>query len=155
MGVGDVVLAGKREEDRAMAKSQDELPLFGPEWCAKALEVANDTPDIVAGSADPTGFQAVWALECTDRIDVASWVEFRAGRVYRWESGPVTVEGYRTVARAPVAVWRSAAQGEENGTDLLLGHHIKVKDPRNRIASNYRAFDALLASWIDIPTLWP
>lgn len=139
----------------AGARVGEELAFFDAPWCAQALEVANTTPAVRAGLADAATFDVAFAFECTDHVEICSWVEFRAGTVHGWYPGPAAATGYLAVARASAGVWRSAAEGEAYGTDLLLGHKIKIRDPRNRIAANYQAFEALLASWVDVPTAWP
>lgn len=131
------------------------LPFFGEAWCNLAREVANTTPDLRRGFVDPAAFTLVLAFACTDQPALTSWAEFRGGLVQDWRPGHKVPGGYVVSLRAGVNTWREAAEGTTRATDLLIGRQIKIRDPKNRIAANYNAFDTLLASWEEISTEWP
>lgn len=131
-----------------------DLKFFSEEWCAAALVIANSYEDLPKGLADPDSFTLSLAFECNDSPGTSSWARFEAGKVTAWHSGLEVPTGACATVRAAVDTWRAAAEGEEYGTDLLLGHKIKLKDTKNKVTYNYAAFEALLASWGRIPTDW-
>jgi hypothetical protein len=130
-----------------------ELGLFSDSWCRAAVDAAADSTDLRGGMADPDTFDIVLAFTCTDR-DARSWVRFHAGQITEWRPGPPPEETRVAHLSAAAKIWCSAADHDELATNLLLSRRIKLRDTRNAVVSNYRALDALLASWGDIPTDW-
>jgi|GEM_PF-2066176 len=123
-------------------------------WCIEAMTAANETTEFIDGLADPASFDLVVGFACSDLPEVASWARFEGGRITAWEAGPARPGPDTATMQAPLAVWRSAAEGEELATALLLAGRIKLRDTRNRVTYNYGAFDQLLASWGNIATDW-
>lgn len=131
----------------------DDLSLFSADWCAAAAAAAAASVDLRPGMADPETFDLVLAFSCTD-APAASWVRFRSGYVEEWRPGaPSAQQGFAHL-QAPVATWCAAADRDDDATNLLLRRKIKLRDSHNAVVSNYRALDALLASWGDLDTEW-
>jgi hypothetical protein len=130
------------------------LPFFSDAWCAEALTAANACDEFQQGLVEPDSFNATITFVCTDRDDLASRVEFTAGQATRWTSGTSNDDSGAWL-RAPLQVWCAAGEGEAELSRLLVGRGVKLRDTRRKaIASNYRALDALVASWALIPTNW-
>jgi hypothetical protein len=128
--------------------------MFSTEWCAEAMRVANETSAFLDGLVDPASFTLMVGFACTDVPDLASWAEFDRGAVTAWNPGVLEAGPGKATMAAPLEIWRSAAEGEESATGLLLGGKIKLRDTRNRVTYNYAAFDELLACWAHVPTDW-
>lgn len=60
-----------------------------------------------------------------------------------------------TALQAPLDVWRRCAEGEDEISRLLITRKVKLRDTRQKsVACNYRAVDALVRAWAQVPTDW-
>ena len=133
------------------------LRFFSDQWCAEALQVVNADPAVRGGLVDAARFDTPLLFACTDRPGVGSRLAFSAGEVTEWTSGTDwgTVDRTAATFSAPLAIWRTVAEGERSATLLVMERKLTLKDTKHQaMAANYRAVDALFLSWSEIATDW-
>ncbi len=129
-------------------------PFCSAAWCHEALLAAGEAGDVRDGMVDSGAFDLALTFACTD-FAVASTVTFAGGDVRGWAPGPAAPGIRPAILRATLDTWRAAAEGERDATALLLAGKIRLKDTRKlAVAANYRALDALVASWVHVDTDW-
>lgn len=133
-----------------------ELKFFSEEWVEEALKAERAAGDnINAGFKDPDNFNHVLALECSDRPELVSHIEYVGGHSASWSTKPFDESRVWTRFVATVETWRAAAEGKSPGSNLIMGGKIKLtKGPMKGAVENANAFNRFVRSWGEVPTDW-
>lgn len=133
-----------------------DVKFFSEQWCEKALAAEKEANEqIYKGFKDPVSFTHVMSVECSDKPGLLTQIEYVQGRAVSWRatSWPEDQVWVRFVA--DLATWRSAAEGDEQGSTLIMAGKIKIaKGLMKDLVENADAFNNWVLSWGDVPTDW-
>ena len=129
---------------------------FSEEWCQLALEAEEKSSrQIYSGFKDPATFTHIMSVECKDRSGLLTQIEYVAGKAQSWRPTPWPEDEVWVRFIADVDVWHSAAEGDEQGSDLIMAGKIKIaKGLMKDLIENADAFNNWVLSWGDVPTDW-
>lgn len=133
-----------------------ELKFFSEEWCEQALIAEREAAvAIYNGFKDATTFTHVLALECIDRPDLITHIQYVQGKSVKWTTNLFPEDEVWARFRAKVEHWRQAAEGVKPGSDLIMAGRIKLaKGTMTSAVENAGAFNNFVASWGKVSTDW-
>lgn len=133
-----------------------DVKFFSEEWCEQALAAEKEaSTQIYAGFKDPSTFTHVMSVECTDRPGLITHIEYVQGRAKSWSTKLWPEDDVWARFTADLETWRSAAEGDEQGSSLIMAGKIKLaKGLMKSLVENADAFNNWVLSWGDVPTDW-
>jgi len=133
-----------------------DVKFFSEQWCELALAAEKDnTAQIYNGFKDPATFTHVMSVECTDRPGLITQIEYVQGRAASWSTKLWPEDQVWVRFTADVDTWRMAAEGDEQGSTLIMAGKIKIaKGLMKDLVENADAFNNWVLSWGDVSTDW-